>query len=329
MQIAKREQAIALAKQGLSYNKIAKQVGCAKSSVSLWCRDILSDLTPEQQSEKLKRDRVVNVEKRDIARKRYLENDAIKIIASDLKVNPCTIIRWTKDLVRPKSFKRKTLTQRPQSKAPLAEHPFSCCRIYHSTNKHGYKSVSLIHTETLKQTTMSYGRYLMCVKEGRVLDPQEVVKHIEGNEDVIENLRIKIKGQPDLLVLEKNKQICASCEEPFVRKRSSQVTCSRECSGVYRTKQKAISPQVCNDRPCKGCFGMFTPSNASVRYCSEKCKPVPVRTDRSNKRSYTKKEESNQKVVCVVCEGTFIPDTPDREHCYAKYCDDVIRAEDE
>lgn len=325
--VKQREQARELARQGVSYNEITRRLHVAKSSVSNWCRDIIHELPPELLAEKLKRDRVVNIESRDIARERYRNGDASKQIAHDLNVNIATVVRWCKDIIRPRSQRIKTQRKRPPSTAPMAQSPYADHRIYHSTSKQGYNSVSLVHPDTMIQKTMSLARYLMSVKENRILNDDELVRHIDGPEDVIENLRIVTYAQEKAEFKEKSKRPCPQCGEIYIPNRAKQVFCSKTCLHVSR---RGITTEVKPDvaRACKGCGTSYKPKNNSQRYCSEECIPKPIRKARASRTSKPR-TSSVAKVECVICDMKFIPNAPDRDVCYSKSCNDLIAGVDD
>jgi len=76
------------------------------------------------------------------------------------------------------------------------EYPYNGYNGYKSlSNKDGRYYVSLVPNGTvpgLKRSVISYARYLMSVKEARILRPEEQVDHIDNDKthDVIENLQI-------------------------------------------------------------------------------------------------------------------------------------------
>jgi len=320
--VVQRERARELARQGTSYNEIVRQLHVSKSSVSAWCRDIIHELTPSQIADKLKRERVTNEKSKAIARERYLNNDRIKSIAGDLNVNVSTVVRWCQDLTRPKSVNAKTAARR-KSTAPMAEHPYSDCRIYYSQTKDGLKTVNLNNVKTLARTTMSFARYLMSVKEGRILDKDEIVRHIDGPEDVIENLKLTTHEKEKLEHAANNKKPCVICSTPFSPKRSSQTMCSVKCSIESRKTTNGKSSSVQKERRCRGCGGTFVATSNATRFCGDVCRS----THTSKAGRVHKPVNPDDKRECVVCEGMFIPNSPSREHCYSQHCKDVIKAE--
>ena len=80
--------------------------------------------------------------------------------------------------------------------AQQAEYPFNNYNLYivhHKAEGRQYACLVPIDPSMgLKRTTLSYARYLMCVKEGRILNPEEQVDHIDNDKsnDDINNLQI-------------------------------------------------------------------------------------------------------------------------------------------
>ena len=129
------------------------------------------------------------------------------------------------------------------------EYPF--CKDYKAgylnTNKEPRRVVLLV-TEFNSKTSVSYARYLMCVKEQRYLNKNEHVDHINGNklDDKIENLQIlSVKENNIKRVKENNleskniKFICPICSKEFYRPLHNYKyrpnfipTCSKKCGGI-------------------------------------------------------------------------------------------------
>ena len=100
-----------------------------------------------------------------------------------------------------------------------------------------------------ERTTLSHARYLMCVKEGRWLSPEEQVDHVDDDKlnDSLDNLQILSraenikKGKKRTMV----KLSCAECGEGFERRKGAdpkakgykQAFCSRRCLGKSWQKQ--------------------------------------------------------------------------------------------
>lgn len=124
-------------------------------------------------------------------------------------------------------------------------HPFEDYTVYGPYE--GMKGGSIRRMVALvgeRRTTMSYARYLACVKEGRWLEEWEDADHIDddrmnddpSNIQVLprpENLAKRVKG-PTMVTL-----VCPTCNESFTRvKRNTHLVkggrptnCSRSCGG--------------------------------------------------------------------------------------------------
>ena len=125
-----------------------------------------------------------------------------------------------------------------------ADPPFEGCRIYgpYEGGSRGTRRIVAIIRADLSKTSMSYARYLLCVREGRWLSPDEEADHKDDN---------RLHDDPDnLQVLTKpaNRQkaatgrtmvtlICPACDKPFERERrqthlvkgGTRTFCSRPC----------------------------------------------------------------------------------------------------
>lgn len=138
----------------------------------------------------------------------------------------------------------------------IAEYPYNDYKIYkvfHNKEKRNYAILVPLDNSNKKRTTISYARYLMSVKEGRILNSWEEVDHIDNNKqnDSLDNLQILTKKQ------NKEKQIktlshqmcklkCPNCGKIFYRRKNkthlikggTYTSCSRKCSGCFSMKQK-------------------------------------------------------------------------------------------
>lgn len=76
-----------------------------------------------------------------------------------------------------------------------AEYPYDDYYIYIVNNKNEGRRYAVLYpidSKKCKRTTISYARYLMSIKEGRILDSNEEVDHIDEDRinDSIDNLQI-------------------------------------------------------------------------------------------------------------------------------------------
>jgi hypothetical protein len=138
------------------------------------------------------------------------------------------------------------------------QHPFEAYNAYLVTNPEKRCNVCLVHKTTKQRTTTSYARYLMSVKEGRLLLKSEQVDHIDGDKtnDVIENLQIlSIKENNLKSVVERDaglkmiSMLCPGCNivfersfrNSFLQKKGRFSTCSKDC--LHKVLKKGLSYQ--------------------------------------------------------------------------------------
>lgn len=124
--------------------------------------------------------------------------------------------------------------------------PFDDYNGYIVTNPENRRNVCLVHKKTKKRTTISYARYLMSVKEKRILERTEEVDHKDGDKtnDEIKNLQILSKADnirksfvESGRTLKMIELECPSCKNNFIRnlgnshiqKGSSFTVCSKQC----------------------------------------------------------------------------------------------------
>lgn len=86
-------------------------------------------------------------------------------------------------------------------KGVIAEYPYNNFYIYIVFHKKEGRRFAVLYpadkSSGLKRTTISYARYLMSVKEGRVLEEYEEVDHIDNDKtnDEISNLQILTRSE--------------------------------------------------------------------------------------------------------------------------------------
>ena len=126
---------------------------------------------------------------------------------------------------------------------------FDCYKIFHK--KMGRWQVCMKNPKTGERKTILYGKFLLCIKMGRILSPEEQVDHVFGNklDDNLNHLEIvtdkeqrarRAKLFPKKMVT----LICPNCKTAFEReKRQTHLTkggkhtfCGRPCKWNYYTK---------------------------------------------------------------------------------------------
>ena len=121
-------------------------------------------------------------------------------------------------------------------------------KVFHHNEQRYYAVLVSIYNSNIR-TTISYARYLMSVKEKRILSSNEEVDHIDDNKlnDDINNLQIL---SPEENRLKESKQYirhkvilkCPNCEKIFIKSRNQThlikggkyTACSRECAGKFQ-----------------------------------------------------------------------------------------------
>lgn len=135
-----------------------------------------------------------------------------------------------------------------------AEYPYDDYYLYvvfHKGEGRRYANLISITEGKKKRKTISYARYLMSVKEKRILLPSEHVDHKDNNKmnDNIDNLQILTLRENNIKEGKRHgmKMVelkCPNCEKVFVRRKgnthleksrkSIYTCCSRSCSGVFQ-----------------------------------------------------------------------------------------------
>jgi hypothetical protein len=126
--------------------------------------------------------------------------------------------------------------------------PFTEYKVYGPTYHKRIDRMQINLVSPTHRTSMTYARYLMCIKEGRWLETDEEVDHIDGNRhnDNIDNLQIlsraenraKYNATRQKIIITKT---CEWCGIEFSRRAGNiKKTCSRSCGGKlsHITKNK-------------------------------------------------------------------------------------------
>lgn len=136
----------------------------------------------------------------------------------------------------------------------LCKYPFTGGYVFNFNKKQNRRTVDIYEDDSVKKRTMTYARYLMCVKEGRILETEEHVHHKDDDtlNDDIKNLEILLKKDHerkhnpnmDDVVLR-----CPACSKEFTLKAydyrykskyNNNIICSRACSNRMKTIIKRI-----------------------------------------------------------------------------------------
>ena len=136
------------------------------------------------------------------------------------------------------------------------EYPYNNYTGYIVTSKDNRKYLCLVHSTDKSRTTISYARYLISVKEKRVLLPTEDVDHKDEDKtnDSLDNLQILTKSN-NVLKSQQNRGItrkmveliCPNCHLQFnkplnathLQKGGKYTACSKQCS--YSILKKGYS----------------------------------------------------------------------------------------
>lgn len=140
-------------------------------------------------------------------------------------------------------------------KLGVAKYSYDEYRLYvcfHKKEGRWYANLIPIDSTKRRRTTMSYARYLMSVKLGRILESWEHVDHIDNDKtnDSIENLQLLTLAENNIKYAKFHgiryvKLRCPNCGKIFSRERrntflqkpsNNYAACSRRCSGQFGVK---------------------------------------------------------------------------------------------
>lgn len=138
------------------------------------------------------------------------------------------------------------------------EFPWENCKGYKIFHKGEGRMMMNIIFPNGDRTTTSYSRYLVSVREGRILESHEHVDHIDENKlnDNLDNLQIvtqKFNNQKHIECKGKKTKdielVCPICGNVFYRpprnvntkiKRGHVPTCSRRCGGILSHQFRSL-----------------------------------------------------------------------------------------
>ena len=163
-------------------------------------------------------------------------------------------------------------------KGVRAQYPFEDYNLYKQYSHKDDRYYAILYPRDgigqNKRLTMSYARYLMCVKEQRIIREDETVDHIDENRtnDSLDNLQI--------LTIQQNQEKYATNR---VTKKMVVLKCPI-CESIF-------------EKPYNKCKLFVGRKRSQVAYCSREC--LHIATSRINKSETTYEELSNGNVVKI------------------------------
>ena len=155
--------------------------------------------------------------------------------------------------------------------------------------KDGREHVILTHKLTNKRVTVSYPKYLMETRRGRLLRKDETVDHIDCN---------PLNNEPgNLRILNRRKHAAIDCKRLI----PVEFECP-QCAGTFSLSGRRVSDAVHNRK--RGKAGPFCSKSCAGKYSTSiqyyNAKPLIVK-DIGHVREYTTcKKQSLHKEICVV-----------------------------
>ena len=162
-----------------------------------------------------------------------------------------------------------------------AEFPFIGYRAYlrisnsNKSNSKGRRIIGLYsRNKNPKRLTMSYARYLLCLKEKRILSRNEQADHKDGNKtnDNLNNLQILTPTENNKKRVTEHgisrmmvKLICPTCDnvftieknQSFISKQGYYTTCGRKCMYLALRLTKGLSKKQLKDIGKKQVISIF------------------------------------------------------------------------
>lgn len=221
-----------LYQEGKTYNDIVRLLGVSKSSVSLWCRDLVRP--------RVKKTKVVE---------QPTERKSTKPTPVEVQIKP-----------------------KPVLKGKSASAPFEGYLLYEYRRGDGLFNIQLTKGKRDERLSMSRARYNMSVALGRRLGHHELVlrKSDDLTDDRVENLKVVIRGAsrvPKIVTKE-----CKNCQETFQANFTSRRYCPscQEKNLVVRSPPKKIESKKAESE-CVICEKTFT-GRSGVETCSKRCR---------------------------------------------------------
>ena len=249
---------VALFKQGVPELEICRRLRVGKNTVTTALTEVRAE----------KKQAFVDMKAKIIAL--YLEGSTpVSKIASDHGLSEKTVFKWVKGLNEQRQKGVAPPKPYEAGSAPQGEYPYNQYRLYHHrTGKQ--------HRVRLRAEDGSYGpsislrQYLMEVHLGRHLLPGEKVVFIQGDENVLSNLRLVTADEVRITKPKKTygETQCLHCHETFVRKTPTRKYCSTKCSSAVRVMALTSAPFHTNT--CEICEGDFRTRDATRDICYKK-----------------------------------------------------------
>lgn len=231
-------------------------------------------------------------EKRAAARALYEQGHIYSEIVSTLNVAKSSVSNWCKDLAEKRSADKRLKKQNereeikngsppPERKGWNAEHPYLGFVGYLYKAEDGVKRVNLCRISTSEKLSISFNRYRMSVREGRILTKGERVIRKHGDSDDINNLIIvtfaEIKNRRDARMT----RICElpECDKTFVAPKKETRFCSPACKYAHMRKVRK-GPKKLYVCECVICEIEFQSGQRDAEICSSRCRKTLQRMDR-------------------------------------------------
>ena len=232
---------VAMRANGNTYKQIRQETGLSKGTLSLYLKGKPSGtiVIPTE----LDKDTIEKIRELRKLNKTYAQ------IAQEMGISVHRIQKHCKDIV----------VERKKRTTPAAS-PFNGYEIYGPYYCDSAKRNKVILIRGDEKIQMTWTRYLMSIKMGRILDIHEHVDHIDDHttHDDISNLQVLFHGDHARKTLKDKGRLktivtirCPECGKIFESSpghthlvlKSQRTFCCRKCSSTYYTKKPRIDPK--------------------------------------------------------------------------------------
>lgn len=216
-------------------------------------------------------------ELREEVRIAYASGMLYKDLIKKYGLQKSTISNWCSDLARRKREKNN-------DNRVMAEYPYEGYILYIRLESDGMKRARLFHSTTRQTHCMSLGRYLMSVKERRILGPHEIVKRISEDNDNIESFVLTTKDEIRKEAALKKQKTCIECNKTFTPSRPNGFLCSKPCDSSWRKKQPSRKQKKIYKKICLICDSEFEAKSHLTEVCfGKECRAVIRRYSRTRR----------------------------------------------